>query len=131
MWTGGEAAAFVSLRGLRSGSGMPVVFGGALVVMAAGTSCGSGCSATTPVMSDAACATISGLAGAGAEVEAACRLGLRSGNGTTTGLTIFFAGFAAFVAFAVRDLEDCCLAANAPVAITGGRHNAQNTKSVT
>jgi hypothetical protein len=31
----------------------------------------------------------------------------------------------------VRDLEDCCLAASAPVAITGGRHNAQNTKSVT
>ena len=55
-------------------------------------------------------------------------MGLRSGSGTTTGFAIFFAGFAAF---AVRDLEACCLAASAPVAITGGRNNAQNTKSVT
>jgi hypothetical protein len=28
-------------------------------------------------------------------------------------------------------LEACFLAASAPVAITGGRHNAQNTKSDT
>jgi hypothetical protein len=35
------------------------------------------------------------------------------------------------VAFAVRDFEACCLAASAPVAITGGRNNAQNTKSDT
>jgi hypothetical protein len=56
---------------------------------------------------------------------------LRSGNGTTAGLTTLDAGFAAGLAFALRDLEDCCLAANAPVAITGGRNNAQNTKSVT
>ena len=38
---------------------------------------------------------------------------------------------AGFVAFAVRDFDVCCLAASAPVAITGGRHNAQNTKSDT
>jgi hypothetical protein len=79
-------------------------------------------------MSGAAGATTSGLAGAGAEVEAASRVGLRSGNGTTTGFATFFAGF---VAFAVCDLEACFLAASAPVAITGGRHNAQNTKSDT
>ena len=61
-------------------------------------------------------------------MEAACRLGLRSGNGTTTGFATSFAGF---LAFAVCDLEACFLAANAPVAIAGGRNNAQNTKSDT
>ena len=104
-----------------------MVFAGALVVMAAGTSCGSGCSATAPLMSGVAGVTTSGLAGAGAEVEAAWRWGLRSGNGTTAGLTTLVAG----VAFAERDLEEFCLAASAPVAITGGRHNAQHTMSDT
>jgi hypothetical protein len=46
-------------------------------------------------------------------------------------LATFTAGFAGFAAFAARDFEACCLAASAPVTITGGRHNAQKTKSDT
>jgi hypothetical protein len=40
-----------------------------------------------------------------------------------------FAVLTGFVALAARDFEACCLAAIAPVTVTGGRHNAQSTKN--
>src|SRR5262245_57524439 len=116
---------------------MPTVFAGALVVMAAGTSCGSGCSAIASVVaadtvadSGAAVPVTSGLEGA--EAETACRFGLRSGSGTAASCstmvlagfaTLVLAGFedlAAFTGLATlpaRDFEACCLAAIAPVAM--------------
>jgi hypothetical protein len=111
---------------------MPETFASVSAADASGTSCGRGCAAIAAVASGEASG---GLAAA----VIAARLGLRSGNGTTTaGFATLVAGLAVFAVLTLfaatgltRAFVACVFAASGPGARSSGTSNAQNTKSDT